>query len=116
MLCAAAPRQPSRSIDATRARVVRLMSRCKESLRIDFQRTQLRVGMVQLKAKAPGSIRGKAKSDDFVGLEARPQIVAVNVQLITAVCGNFENDVVTFVNLKQRGTRHEPSTFRASSN
>src|SRR5947208_1980648 len=55
----------------------------------------------------------EAKSAHVIGVDARTQIVAMDMQLVTAIRGNVQNDFVSLVNLEKRRAGDQLSIFYA---
>ena len=74
MLCAAAPRQSSRSVDAANARMATLKTlgfRSDELLRIDFERTDFGMRLMQLQPEATRAVGGQLNARDGIWLGRR---------------------------------------------
>src|SRR2546425_8184997 len=114
MLCAAASRQTSRSVAAISMRVACLMRErgIVTSPWINFQRTELCMCPMQLQSEAAGAVRGKVKIDHFLRLDAQTQIVAVHVQFVAVVRGDFQGDPIARLDLEDCGTGNEAPIFQ----
>src|SRR5258708_24215005 len=80
-------------------------------LRIDFQRTELRVRLVQFHAEAPCAVGDELQARSLPRCELCMQVVPVKMQLVAAVRPDVQRHTFSLVDLQDFGARSQLATL-----